>query len=131
MLRRAFHAESVDDDSGKRQIDQDVAQAPASLLRDFSRFKKKISDAGQKKHLQDLTRQNPYNSHVFLSLRFLPRVFFRAGQFILFFTMVSAIRFFFSSTLTTQTFTTSPTFTTSLGWRMNFSAMREICTSPS
>ena len=47
------------------------------------------------------------------------------------FVMDRAIRFFCSSTLTTQTFTTSPTFTTSEGCRMNFSAMRLIWTSPS
>ncbi len=47
------------------------------------------------------------------------------------FTIVRAMRFFFSSTLTTQTFTTSPTFTTSEGWRMKRSAMREMCTRPS
>ena len=51
--------------------------------------------------------------------------------YILSFTMVRAIRFFFSSTLTTQTFTTSPTLTTSPGLRMNRSAIREICTRPS
>ena len=46
-------------------------------------------------------------------------------------TIVSAMRFFSSSTLTTQTFTTSPTFTTSEGCRMNLSAIRLICTRPS
>ena len=39
-----------------------------------------------------------------------------ANRFYIFpFTMVSAMRCFFSSTLTTQTFTTSPTFSTSDG----------------
>ena len=40
--------------------------------------------------------------------------------------MVSAMRFFFSSTLTTQTLTTSPTLTTSDGCLMKRSAMREM-----
>ena len=51
--------------------------------------------------------------------------------YVLSLTMVRAMRFFFSSTLTTQTFTTSPTFTASEGWRMKRSAMREMCTRPS
>ena len=36
------------------------------------------------------------------------------------------MRCFFTSTSTTQTVTTSPTRTTSLGWRINLTAMREI-----
>ena len=47
------------------------------------------------------------------------------------FTMVRAMRFFFSSTLTTHTFTMSPTLTTSEGCLMKRSAMREMCTRPS
>ena len=47
------------------------------------------------------------------------------------FTMLSAMRFFCSSTLTTQTLITSPTFTTSEGCRIKRSAMREMCTNPS
>ena len=64
--------------------------------------------------------------------RFLHRLSaFFFSVYIFPFTMVRAMRFFFSSTLTTQTFTMSPTFTTSEGWRMNFSAMREMWTRPS
>ena len=47
------------------------------------------------------------------------------------FTMVRAMRFFTGSASTTQTFITSPTFTTSEGCFTNLSAMREMWTRPS
>lgn len=45
--------------------------------------------------------------------------------------MERLIRWRFSSTFSTTTFTTSPTLTTSLGWRRRRSQTSEICTRPS
>lgn len=45
--------------------------------------------------------------------------------------MVSAMRCFLRSTSTTHTVITSPTLTTSEGWRMKRLLMRLMCTSPS
>ena len=53
-----------------------------------------------------------------------------AGRCLGFF-MVSEMRFFASSTSLTQTVTTSPTESTSDGWRIKRSQICEICTSPS
>ena len=46
------------------------------------------------------------------------------------FFIVKEIRFFFSSTSTTQTVTTSPTDSSSEGWRTRRGSL-EMCTSPS
>ena len=47
MLRGALYQETVDDDGGQRQVDQDIAQGLAAFLGDLFRFEQRVAQSAQ------------------------------------------------------------------------------------
>ena len=71
MLRGAFYQKSVDNNRGKRKIDQDIPQGFTAFLRDFLSPVQGEAKPAQQKHLQNLPDQELGNFHAFMVLSFI------------------------------------------------------------